>query len=99
MDRSASRSEDGTRLTTEPTPGHTPGHQSVLLRGGGRQVVITGDVLVHAVQLVAPDVAYAFEADPELARATRRELLARAERMPTWLATAHLNTPFVRPHD
>jgi glyoxylase-like metal-dependent hydrolase (beta-lactamase superfamily II) len=87
----------GTRLTTEPTPGHTPGHQSVLLRGGGRQVVITGDVLVHAVQLVAPDVAYAFEADPELARRTRHELLARAERMPTWLATAHLNTPFVRP--
>lgn len=87
----------GTRLTTEPTPGHTPGHQSVLLRGGGRQIVITGDVLVHAVQLVAPDVGYAFEADPGTARRTRHDLLARAERMPTWLATAHLNTPFVRP--
>jgi glyoxylase-like metal-dependent hydrolase (beta-lactamase superfamily II) len=87
----------GTRLTTEPTPGHTPGHQSVLLRGDGHQVVITGDVLVHAVQLVAPDVAYVFEADPDTAARTRRDLLARAGRLPTWLATAHLNTPFVRP--
>jgi glyoxylase-like metal-dependent hydrolase (beta-lactamase superfamily II) len=88
----------GVALTTEPTPGHTPGHQSVLLRGAGRQVVITGDVLVHAVQLVAPDVGYEFEADQDTARRTRRTLLDRAERMPTWLATAHLNTPFVRPH-
>lgn len=87
----------GTRLTTEPTPGHTPGHQSVLLRGADRQIVITGDVLVHAVQLVAPDVGYRFEGDQDTARRTRRALLERADRMPTWLATAHLNTPFVRP--
>ncbi len=88
----------GAALTTEPTPGHTPGHQSVLLRGAGRQVVITGDVLVHAVQLVAPGVGYEFEADQDTARRTRQALLDRAARMPTWLATAHLNTPFVRPH-
>ncbi len=87
----------GSRLTVVPTPGHTPGHQSVLVRGGGRQVVITGDVLVHAVQLVAPDVGYVFEADQDTARRTRRALLDRAGHLPTWLATAHLNRPFVRP--
>jgi len=87
----------GTRMTTEPTPGHTPGHQSVVIRGDGRQVVITGDVLVHAVQLVAPAVGYAFEGDQDVARRTRQALLGRAGRLPTWLATAHLNQPFVRP--
>jgi glyoxylase-like metal-dependent hydrolase (beta-lactamase superfamily II) len=87
------------RLTAVPTPGHTPGHQSVLVSGGEDQVVVTGDVLVHAVQLVAPDVGYAFEKDPALARRTRRSLLDEAGRKPTWLATAHLTTPFVRPAD
>lgn len=87
----------GSRMTTLSTPGHTPGHQSVLLRGRDDQVLVTGDVLVHAVQLVAPDVGYAFEADQQTARQTRRAVLARAGDRPTWLATAHLRTPFVRP--
>ena len=85
---------DEGRLSVEPTPGHTPGHQSVLVSGGGRRLVITGDVLVHAVQLVAPDVGYTSEADQDTARRTRRELLDEALRTPTWLATAHLHQPF-----
>jgi len=84
----------GGTVSTMPTPGHTPGHQSVLVRGAGRQVVITGDVMVHAVQLVDPDVGYRFEADGEVARQTRRALLA--SHRSAWLATAHLNMPFVR---
>lgn len=81
------------RLTAEPTPGHTPGHQSVLLTGRSRRILITGDVLVHAVQLVSPEVAYKYEANPELARQTRETVLSQAER--TVLATAHLTRPFV----
>jgi glyoxylase-like metal-dependent hydrolase (beta-lactamase superfamily II) len=89
------RTRGGT-LSVFPTPGHTPGHQSVRADGRDCQLVITGDVLVHAVQLVAPDVAYRFEDDQATARDTRRALLADAERKPTWLATAHLTTPYVR---
>lgn len=83
-------------VTTIPTPGHTPGHQSVVVRGAGQRVVITGDVLVHAVQLADPDVGYRYEADQATARVTRRALLADSGCVPTWLATAHLTTPFVR---
>ncbi|MFC4855656.1 MBL fold metallo-hydrolase [Actinophytocola glycyrrhizae] len=82
----------GERVTVIPTPGHTPGHQSVVVEGGGAQVVVTGDVLVHAVQLVSPSVSYRYEEDPELARATRMALLARDAE----LATPHLTEPFVR---
>lgn len=89
----------GAGITLIPTPGHTPGHQSVLVDGSCRQIVLSGDVLVHAVQLVDPDVGYEFEGDPELARRTRRTLLAEARRNRALLATSHLTRPFVRPDD
>ncbi|MGN9783668.1 MBL fold metallo-hydrolase [Nonomuraea sp. ZG12] len=85
----------GSRLTAIPTPGHTVGHQSVLVDGPGRHLVITGDVLVHAVQLVSPEVGYALEADQAVAAETRRQLLGDAGRRDATLATAHLTRPFV----
>ena len=85
----------GDEITVVPTPGHTVGHQSLVVDGHGDQVVVTGDVLVHAVQLADPDVGYAFEADQAVARDTRRELLASARHKRALLATAHLTRPFV----
>ncbi|MFB8403760.1 MBL fold metallo-hydrolase [Streptomyces sp. NPDC055912] len=83
-------------VTLLPTPGHTPGHQSVLVeRPDGRDVLVTGDLLVHAVQLAAPAVAYAHEREPAAARTSREELLARAAESGAVLATAHLTRPFV----
>lgn len=83
-------------LTAVPTPGHTPGHQSVLVDGGRHGIMITGDVLVHAVQLAAPDVAYRLEDDPTTARRTRHTLLTEARTHDHLLATAHLNRTFLR---
>jgi glyoxylase-like metal-dependent hydrolase (beta-lactamase superfamily II) len=83
----------GRRVTAVPTPGHTPGHQSVLVSGGGQRILVTGDVLVHAVQLANPDVAYRYEDDAETARRTRRDVLGGG----ALLATAHLTPPFVTP--
>jgi glyoxylase-like metal-dependent hydrolase (beta-lactamase superfamily II) len=78
-----------------PTPGHTLGHQSVVIDSGTQQVIVTGDVLVHAVQLVDPDVGYRYEADPEVARRTRRALLEEARARHAVLATAHLRRAYV----
>jgi glyoxylase-like metal-dependent hydrolase (beta-lactamase superfamily II) len=92
------RVDDGAespRITLLPTPGHTPGHQSVLVESDAGDVVITGDVAVHAVQLVNPDVGYAYERYQPAARQTRHRLLAEAARRQALLATAHLNRPFV----
>lgn len=86
----------GAKIVAMPTPGHTPGHQSVLVEAGRRRIVITGDVLVHAVQLVNPDVAYYYEQDREAARRTRHGLLELARRKRALLATSHLTEPFVR---
>ena len=75
------------------TPGHTPGHQSVLVSAGDDEVLIAGDLLVHAVQVHRPEVAYAYDMDADVARATRREALAT--RRP--LAVSHLGVPFLEP--
>ncbi|MCX5202899.1 MBL fold metallo-hydrolase [Streptomyces sp. NBC_00237] len=86
-------------ITLLPTPGHTPGHQSVLVDGGAggdRRIMVTGDVLVHAVQLVDPAVAYRFEKDADAARHSREQLLREARAGRALLATAHLNTTFLR---
>ena len=81
--------------TSSPPPGHTPGHQSVWLSSGEDELLLTGDILVHAVQLIAPSVAYAAEDDPVIAAATRERVYAEACCRGADLATAHLTEPFV----
>ena len=78
----ATRLRDGIDL--EPTPATRPAPVGVaLLRR--RLLLLTGDVLVHAVQLVAPEVAYAAEDDPAVAAATRERVFAEARRRgATW---------------
>jgi glyoxylase-like metal-dependent hydrolase (beta-lactamase superfamily II) len=79
-----------------PTPGHTPGHQSVVLEAGGRRVLIGGDLVLHVAQLLDPELTYAHDLDPIRARTSRTKLLrglvARGE---TVLAAAHLTEPFL----
>jgi glyoxylase-like metal-dependent hydrolase (beta-lactamase superfamily II) len=84
-------------MTVVPTPGHTPGHQSVVIASRGAEMIVTGDVLVHAVQLADPTVAYSYEVDPDTARETRLQLLADAKARRSLLATAHLTEPFLVP--
>ncbi|WP_433387611.1 MBL fold metallo-hydrolase [Micromonospora sp. KLBMP9576] len=90
----AERLDPSVRLL--PTPGHTPGHQSVLLEVDDERLLFTGDLLVHAVQLVDPELAYAHEEDTVAARASRVGLLRDlAARGATVLATPHLGAAFV----
>ncbi|MEV0727880.1 MBL fold metallo-hydrolase [Polymorphospora sp. NPDC050346] len=92
--------EGDRRLTPEvrvvATPGHTPGHQSVLLEVGTEVVLLTGDLLVHPVQLIDPAQPYAHEVDPATARLSREALLRDlAARPAAVLATPHLTDPFI----
>lgn len=77
------------------TPGHTPGHQSVLVASGRELVAVTGDLLVHAIQLLHPELAYAHEMDPEQARASREKVLHSRAAGTLCLATPHLTEPFL----
>jgi glyoxylase-like metal-dependent hydrolase (beta-lactamase superfamily II) len=77
-----------------PTPGHTPGHMSVIV---DEDVVILGDVAVHPAQINDPSLAYAFEHDPQQAAATRRALFERlAGNLSHVVAAGHLPQSFGR---
>lgn len=73
-----------------PAPGHTPGHQ--IVRAG--EVAVTGDLVLHPVQLADPSIRYVYDEDPDRAAATRAELLARLRAERAVLATAHFPEPF-----
>ncbi|MPZ28939.1 MAG: MBL fold metallo-hydrolase [Micromonosporaceae bacterium] len=90
-------SELATGVRVVATPGHTPGHQSVLVDTGDELVAVAGDLLVHAVQLVDPELRYALEVDPDAARTSRAALLAELVSRGGLLATAHLSEPFLAP--
>lgn len=64
----------GVRLLS--TPGHTPGHCSVLIESGDERALITGDFMHHAVQVAAPDWCSRFDTDQAWGERTRREFLA-----------------------
>ena len=65
-------------VTMVPTPGHTPGHCSVLVASGGEHLLITGDVAHHPKQFEHHDWVPAVDVDPEASIASRAKLAALA---------------------
>lgn len=64
-------------ISLEPTPGHTPGHVSVVITSNGANAVITGDLMHHPIQVAMPHVASKFDHNVAHAQATRRQFIAR----------------------
>ena len=81
-------------LRLRHTPGHTPGHQIALLQAGDETLAVTGDLLLHAVQLVDPALAYLLDDDPVRARESRIAVLADLGDGRSTLATSHPTAPF-----
>src|SRR5438105_7316593 len=78
------------------TPGHTPGHQSLVLDSDSSQVLLTGDLFAGMVQLVNPRVTYLHDMDQDQARETRVATMRELGQYPgALLASAHLGYPFV----
>jgi glyoxylase-like metal-dependent hydrolase (beta-lactamase superfamily II) len=80
-------------IRLEGAPGHTPGHVLVHVHDSGAHAVMCGDVIHHPLQLAAPDLPQAGDADPELAASTRRRLLDAIADTPTILVPAHFPGP------
>lgn len=67
----------GVRLLS--TPGHTAGHVSVLVFGGGEGAVITGDAAHHPLELEHPEWSPSADDDRELSARSRLALVERIE--------------------
>lgn len=77
-------------LRTIPTPGHTPGHQSLLIESDGSKGLVAGDILHSAVQVTELDWCAGFDMDKPTARATRRRMIERAAAERMVVAAGHL---------
>jgi glyoxylase-like metal-dependent hydrolase (beta-lactamase superfamily II) len=80
-------------LTAVPTPGHTPGHVSILITSQNERALVLGDVAHSPVQVQEPDWTSRADMDPELTRQTRRALLDRLEREEITVAAGHFQAP------
>lgn len=76
------------------TPGHTPGHLSLLVSSGGANVILQSDAILHPAQITEPDwECNIFEFDTGLAKETRRRLLDRIEAEGLIVASCHFPEP------
>ncbi len=82
---------DGVRLV--PTPGHTPGHCSVLIASKGEKALITGDFMHHPIQFHDPGLSISADVDTNAAIATRRRVFAEYADTPTLIIGTHFAGP------
>jgi glyoxylase-like metal-dependent hydrolase (beta-lactamase superfamily II) len=80
----------GEELTAIPTPGHSPGHNSLLISSKGEQAIVSGDVIVHPAQATEPTWNVHFDMDKEQAARTREMLLAWMEADGITVASGHI---------
>ncbi len=76
-----------------PTPGHTPGHVSVLIESLGHKAIITGDSMHHPCQIAKPEWAVSFDTDQEAAISCRKSLLNDVADEPVLLIGTHFASP------
>jgi glyoxylase-like metal-dependent hydrolase (beta-lactamase superfamily II) len=76
-----------------PTPGHTPGHLSVVVESAGRLLVCMGDVCHHALHFSHPDWVSCFDTDPRRTPVTRARLFGFALAHDALLLCPHLRHP------
>jgi glyoxylase-like metal-dependent hydrolase (beta-lactamase superfamily II) len=80
----------GEEVTAIPTPGHSPGHSSLLVSSGGEQALVAGDAIVHPAQATEPTWNVHFDMDKEQAARTREMLLTWLEADGIAVAAGHI---------
>ncbi len=93
MDLIAGETILGPAITALPTPGHTPGHTSVIIRSGGELGCILGDVVLTPIDAELPSLDTAFDTDHAVARATREAMIARLAGDGSLVGASHLPVP------
>ena len=80
-------------ITLLPTPGHTPGHQSMVIASAGERALILGDVAHHPAQVEETGWSPSFDADGAVSAATRMQMMERLEASGELVAACHFPAP------
>jgi glyoxylase-like metal-dependent hydrolase (beta-lactamase superfamily II) len=83
-------------ITMIPTPGHSPGHMSILIRSGGEEGLLTGDVAHHPCQMAHLDWSSTADSDPVQSAATRRQLFSRFADTATLVIGGHFSAAHIK---
>ncbi len=66
-------------VTIHPTPGHTPGHQSIMVNSDGERALVCGDLAHHPAQVDRIEWCSGFDMDHPTTTETRRKIFAQLE--------------------
>ena len=80
-------------ITAIHTPGHTPGHMSLLISSGRERALLIGDVLGSPMHATDTELTYWPDTDKEEGIATRHHLLDMAENENMIVLGSHLSPP------
>ena len=80
-------------MTVVDSPGHTPGHLSLLIEGGGESLLYIGDAAIHPVHLKFPDTVFFHDVQPEKSPPARRALIDLARAKNAKLLACHFKFP------
>lgn len=81
-------------LTMIPTPGHTPGHHSLVVSSAGDGAYVMGDMAHHPAQLDHVDWCASFDMDHPTVIESRRKVFDDAEQNGLPVAFCHFPEPF-----
>ncbi len=79
----------GDEISLISTPGHTPGHMSILVTSDGQQALLTGDVAHHPCQMAHLDWSSTADSDPVQSIETRKMLFSRFADTPALVFGGH----------
>ena len=81
-------------VTLHLSPGHTPGHSTLRIDGGERQLLMVADTIHNAVLHTAlPDITFGFDTDSALAGQSRRKVFDMVSADKMLIAGTHLPFP------
>jgi glyoxylase-like metal-dependent hydrolase (beta-lactamase superfamily II) len=80
-------------VSFQSTPGHTPGHVSVVIQDLGKRAIITGDMTHSPIQIANPELSSSFDTDPDLARQSRYDAFLDWADGETLVIGTHFGSP------
>lgn len=81
----------GDEVSLISTPGHSPGHMSVLIKSDGATALLTGDVAHHPCQMARLDWSSTADFDPVQSIEARKMLFSRFADTPTLVFGGHFD--------
>jgi glyoxylase-like metal-dependent hydrolase (beta-lactamase superfamily II) len=76
-----------------PTPGHTPGHTSVLIESQGQNAIYLGDLCHHPLHFSHPDWVSSFDTHPQVTPRTRAQFFPLAADLDALVICPHAPSP------